>query len=167
MAAKRKTRKSARVSRAGTEVQMVETLHRIWLAGLGAVSKAQHGAPQLLEELIEEGAQVDAQARSAAKKAVRDVLGSMQKSVSSRIGQVRGRTSEALDNLEKMFQVRVHRALTQLGVPSAEEIESLSKRVDTLNASIDKLSRAQSRARRAGPHRAALAKAEPARLATS
>jgi poly(hydroxyalkanoate) granule-associated protein len=160
MAAKRKTRKSDRVSRAGTEVQMVETLHRIWLAGLGAVSKAQHGAPQLLEDLIEEGAQVDAQARGAAKKAVRDLLGTVQKRVSS-IGQVGGRTSEALENLEKMFQVRVHRALTQLGIPSAEEIEALSKRVDTLNASIDKLAPGQTRGQRARP-RAALGKAGPA-----
>ncbi len=165
MAAKRKTGKSARISRAGSEVQMVETLHRIWLAGLGAVSKAQHGAPQLLEELIEEGAQVDAQARRAAKKAVNDVLGTMQKSVSSHIGQVRGRTSEALENLEKMFQVRVHRALTQLGVPSSEEIEALSKRVETLNAGIDKLARAQTRAQRAGPRSSATGKAHSARAA--
>jgi poly(hydroxyalkanoate) granule-associated protein len=167
MAAKRKAGKGARVSRAGTELQMVETLHRIWLAGLGAVSKAQHGAPQLLEELIEEGAQVDAQARSAAKKAVDDVLGTMQKHVSSRIGQVRGRTSEALDNLEKMFQVRVHRALTQLGVPSSEEIEALSKRVDTLNASIDKLARTQTRAKRAVPRATAVGKRELAAHAAS
>lgn len=163
MAAKRKNRKRAPVSRAGSgvELQMVETLHRIWLAGLGAVSKAQHGAPQLLEELIEEGAQVDAQARSAAKKAVRDLLGSMQKSVGSRIGEVRGRTSEALDNLEKIFQVRVHRALTQLGVPSAEEIEALSKRVHTLNESVDKLARTQARARRTAPRGVAVGRAAP------
>lgn len=163
MAAKRKNRKSARVARAGIEVQMVETLHRIWLAGLGAVSKAQHGAPQLLEDLIEEGAQVDAQARSAAKKAVDDLLSTMHKQVSSRIGQVRGQTSEALENLEKMFQVRVHRALTQLGVPSSEEIEALSKRVDTLNASIDKFAR--TRVHRAGAR--ALGKAASATSAAS
>jgi poly(hydroxyalkanoate) granule-associated protein len=162
MAAKRKPRKSARASRTGAEVQMVEMLHRIWLAGLGAVSKAQHGAPQLLEDLIEEGARLDTQARGAARKAVTDVLGTMQKGVRSRIGQVRGRTSEALDNLERMFQVRVHRALSQLGVPSSEEIEALSKRVDALNTSIDKLARARNHAPKPRSRASAARKTQPA-----
>ncbi len=162
MAAKRKPRKSARASPAGAEVQMVEMLHRIWLAGLGAVSKAQHGAPQLLEDLIEEGARLDTQARGAARKAVTGVLGTMRKGVRSRIGQVRGRTSEALDNLEKMFQVRVHRALSQLGVPSSEEIEALSKRVDALNTSIGKVARARSQAPKPRSRAAAARKTQPA-----
>lgn len=162
MAAKRKPRKSAPARRAGAEVQMVEMLHRIWLAGLGAFSKAQHGAPQLLDDLIEEGARLNTQARGAARKAVTGVLGTMEKGVRARIGQVRGRTSEALDNLERMFQVRVHRALSQLGVPSSEEIEALSKRVDALNTSIGKLARARSHAPRPKSRAAAARKDRPA-----
>lgn len=60
---------------------------------------------------------------------------------SERVSKVRGQATDALDGLEKVFQTRVHRALTQLGVPSAEEVQSLSKRVDRLNANIDKLAR--------------------------
>lgn len=152
MAAKKRSRKNAGAAPASSEIRMVETLHRIWLAGLGAVVKAQRGAPQLLEELIEEGARVDTRARAAAKQAASDLVGGMQSRVRSRIDQVREQTSEALDNLEKVFQVRVHRALTQLGVPSAEEITSLSKRVDTLNTSIGRLARAQHAKPRAKAH---------------
>jgi poly(hydroxyalkanoate) granule-associated protein len=128
---------------------MVEMLHRIWLAGLGAVVKAQRGAPQLLEDLIEEGARADTRARAAAKQAASDLMGGMHDSVRSSIDRVRGGTSEALDNLEKVFRVRVHRALTQLGVPSAEEIAGLSKRVDALNTSIGRLARGHNGKRRA------------------
>jgi hypothetical protein len=50
-----------------------------------------------------------------------------------------------LENLENIFQTRVQQALTQLGVPTAEALDRLSKRVDKLGASIAKQSREQPR----------------------
>lgn len=130
---------------------MLETLHQVWLAGLGAMVKAQRGAPQILEDLISEGARVHEETRGAAEKALRGVIGNVRSTIDARTEQVRGRASDAMENLEKIFQTRVHRALTRLGVPSAEEVQALSKRVDSLNANIDKLARARRGARtRAG-----------------
>lgn len=146
---RRKSRKSARAAQSGTQERMLEMLHQVWLAGLGAVSKAQRGAPQLLDELIEEGARVDVRARGSAQKALRGVMEGVQEAVNSRIGQARGQATDALDSLEKIFRTRVHRALTQLGVPSAEELNALSRRVDALNSNIDRLSRVRRPARRA------------------
>ncbi len=120
---------------------MLDTLHRIWLAGLGAAVKAQRGAPRLMEELIEEGARVHSETRGAAEQALRDLLGDTKAKLNARVAQVRGQAGDALDNLEKIFQTRVHRALTQLGVPSAEEVEALSSRVEALNNSIEQLNR--------------------------
>jgi len=141
MAAKRKSRTAGRRTPANARERLLDTVHQIWLAGLGAASKARQGAPQLLDDLVSEGARIHTQTRGAAEKAVRDLLEGVQNSVSARVGQVQGQATDTLANLEKIFQTRVHRALTQLGVPSAEEVESLSKRVDTLNANIDKLTR--------------------------
>ncbi len=139
MAAKRKSR--AKVSRAPATAQerLLDTVHQIWLAGLGAVSKARQGAPQLLDDLVSEGARLHTQTRGAAEKALRGLLEGVQAGITERVGKVQGQATDALDNLEKVFQTRVHRALTQLGIPSAEELESLSKRVDQLNANIEKL----------------------------
>jgi poly(hydroxyalkanoate) granule-associated protein len=127
---------------------MLGALHEVWLAGLGAASKAQHGAPQLWEELVVEGARVHNRTRDAAEKMARAYLGGIQSRLGgvqsrlgSRLGEVQGKTSDALENLEKIFQTRVHRALTQLGVPSAEEVATLSRRVDALNNGIDRLTR--------------------------
>jgi poly(hydroxyalkanoate) granule-associated protein len=141
MATKRKQR--ARVSRAPASAQerLLDTVHQIWLAGLGAVSKARNGAPQLLDDLVSEGARIHTQTRGAAEKALQGLLSGVQTSITERVSKVRGQATDALDGLEKVFQTRVHRALTQLGVPSAEEVQSLSKRVDRLNANIDKLAR--------------------------
>ncbi len=94
-----------------------------------------------MEELIEEGARVHSETRGAAEQALRDLLGDTKAKLSARVAQVRGQAGDALDNLEKIFQTRVHRALTQLGVPSAEEVEALSSRVEALNNSIEQLNR--------------------------
>ena len=151
MVGKRKSRKASK-TRAKSEVltqeRMLDALHQVFLAGLGAVSKAQKGAPKLLDELIAEGGRVHKQARNTAEKAIRGVLADVQTSISSKVGAVREQASDTFDNLEKIFQTRVHRALNQLGVPSAEAVEELSKRVDALNANIGKLARAPKKAAR-------------------
>jgi poly(hydroxyalkanoate) granule-associated protein len=143
---------------------MLDALHRIWLAGLGAAAKAQRGAPQLMEDLVEEGARVHSETRGAAEKALRDLLGNTKATLDARVGQVKGQASDALENLEKIFQTRVHRVLTQLGVPSAEEVESLSARVSALNESVKQLNRGRkpSRARAHATRRSLPAATPPA-----
>ena len=138
---KKAPRRTARARPRTPQARALEAFHQIWLAGLGAVSKAQRGAPQLLEDLIAEGARVHAQTRGAAEQALRSAVGEIHSAVNARVGEMRGQAAETLDNLEKIFQTRVHRALTKIGVPSAEEVETLSRRVETLNANIDKLAR--------------------------
>jgi poly(hydroxyalkanoate) granule-associated protein len=144
-------RRAASAAASGVQTRLIGTLHQVYLAGLGALSRASHGAPQLFEELVAEGARVHADTRGAAEKALQGVLSGVQERVNTRVGQVRGQAADALEGLEKVFQTRVHRALTQLGVPSAEEVTALSKRVDSLNANINKLTRRPRRTSRARP----------------
>jgi poly(hydroxyalkanoate) granule-associated protein len=137
VARKKSSKRRARKPETDTQAQLVKMLHQVWLAGLGAVSRAQQGAPKLLEELVDEGANVYADTKQAAEKA----LGGVQETLNARMGKVRSEAADAFENLENIFRARVHSALTQLGVPSAGELQSLSKRVDTLNANIDRLAR--------------------------
>jgi len=140
MATNRRIRRIARRRAAsGAQQRLLGTVHQIWLAGLGAASKASEGAPRLFEELVSEGARVQAKQRGAADKIVKGLM----EAVNARVGEVRGQATDTLNSLEKIFQTRVHRALTQLGVPSAEEVEGLSKRIDMLNDNIDKLAGAR------------------------
>ncbi len=151
MATRSKSRKTRRSATGGTPAAMVTALHQIYLAGLGAASRARSGAPGLFEELVAEGARAQADTGAAAARAFQAIVGDAQAKVSARVGQVRGRAADALEGLEKMFQTRVHRALTQLGVPSAEQLSALSKRVDALNTNIERL--APRRAARRKPAR--------------
>jgi poly(hydroxyalkanoate) granule-associated protein len=139
MAARKKSAKKPDGPIAVTQDRLLGTLHQVWLAGLGAVSKAETGAPRLLDELVAEGTRVHARASKASDAAARGAMNTAQTAIRGRVEEVCESASDAFENLEKVFQTRVHRALKQLGVPSAEEIASLSKRVDALNTNIDKL----------------------------
>jgi len=141
MATNRKSRKQVHEARSAAQDRMLAMMHQIWLAGLGALSKARNGAPQLLDELIAEGARVQDETRGAAQEAIGGLLGEVKATIDARVNQMRDQAGDAYENLEKIFQSRVHRALNQLGVPSAEDVDMLGKRVDELNANIGKLTR--------------------------
>lgn len=114
---------------------------QIWLAGLGALSRAQTEGPKLFESLVEEGKTVHEKHRGNAQHFVKDALQRLREAVASRIEPVREKTTETFENLEQIFQTRVKKALHQLDMPTAEEIHALSRRVSELNRSVQELSR--------------------------
>jgi poly(hydroxyalkanoate) granule-associated protein len=138
MAAKKKGKLSGSGQPKG-DLNLLYSAHQIWLAGLGAMSRAQAGAPKVFDELMREGSKLQGSALDAAQKAVMQAFQGAQKSVNQRVDTVKEQASETWDNLEKIFQTRVQRAMHQLGMPTAEEITALSRRVHELAASVDKL----------------------------
>ena len=149
----------------------------IWMAGVGAFSRAQEEGTRLFEALVKEGMSIERNTRKLATgkvDAVRDA-------VEERVGQVRGRAADTWDRLEKVFEERVQRALTRLGVPGREEIAALIDRVDQLNRELRKLSGApvksaassksaparKSAAKNAGAKKAAPAKKAAAKKASA
>lgn len=114
-----------------TASSIMDSASQIWLAGLGAFAKTQEEGSKLFESLVKEGEQVEARTRKAADDMFEDMRGRME--------EVRGRATEKLDKLEQAFQDRVARALNRLGVPTNEDIQELSKRVEELNISIRRL----------------------------
>ncbi len=108
----------------------------IWMAGVGAFARAQEEGTRLFEALVKEGMNIE---RSTRKLAT-DKVDAVRDAVEERVGQVRGRAADTWDRLEKVFEERVQRALTRLGVPGREEIAALIDRVDQLNRELRKLS---------------------------
>ena len=115
---------------------IMDSAQQIWLAGMGAFNRAQDEGTKLFESLVKEGSTLEKATRKLATgkvDVVRDV-------VESRVGQVKDRAVDTWDRLEKVFEERVQRSLNRLGVPSSEDLQGLSKRVDQLNAELRKLS---------------------------
>lgn len=109
---------------------------QIWMAGVGAFTRAQEEGTRLFEALVKEGMNIESRTRKMASGKVDAVRGAVEE----KVGAVRGRASDTWDRLEKVFEERVQRALTRLGVPGRDEIAALIDRVDQLNRELRKLS---------------------------
>ena len=149
MAARRKTSKvkstarKARTRAGKAQAKAIENVQHVWLAGMGAVAKAQKEGPAAFQEAVAEGLQLLTRSRTTAEKMIRDVFESAQ-----------GSATETWDNLEALFQSRVQKALQQIGVPNASEIRLLTKRVAELNDNVKALSTRSARSAKAKTKRA-------------
>ena len=109
-----------------------ESAQQIWLAGVGAFSRAQAEGTKLFEGLVKEGMSLENTARKFAGKRA-DVV---REAVENRVEQARDRANDTWDRLEKVFEERVQRALVKLGVPGREDLKDLTGRVDALTAEL-------------------------------
>jgi poly(hydroxyalkanoate) granule-associated protein len=114
---------------------ITESAQHIWLAGLGAFTKAQEQGGKLFEALVKEGSQLEKKTRRIATGTV----GEVRDAVETGVTQVRERTQETWDRLEQVFETRVSRVLGKLGVPGRKELDELLKRVDELSNEVRKL----------------------------
>lgn len=143
-----------------------DSAQQIWLAGLGAFSKAQAEGGKVFETLVKEGVGIQRRTRAVTEERIGAVTGKMTKAA----GDITKQATQSWDKLEQVFEDRVSRALTRLGVPTSKDIQALMKRVEALNESVQALSGgAPARARKAAaPRKIAAAKAaakKPARRA--
>jgi len=157
-----------RTSRSNSDLQakaehmsrsLVESAQQIWMAGVGAFTRAQGEGSKLFEALVKEGMTIEQTTRKLATgkvDAVRDA-------VEDRVGVVRERAVDTWDRLETVFETRVQRALNRLGVPAREDLAELTKRVNELNAELRKLSKGAPA--KAARKPAAAKKAKPAKPA--
>jgi len=109
-----------------------ESAQQVWLAGVGAFSRAQAEGTKLFEGLVKEGLKLEQTARKFAGGQADVVRGAVETTV----GQARERATDTWDRLEKVFEDRVQRALTTLGVPGRDDLSELSRKVDTLTAEL-------------------------------
>ena len=132
---KRSPTEAAAQQARGMGKTVMDSAQQIWLAGLGAFVKAQAAGGKLFESLVKEGAALDAKTRKLTEAKVAEARGNVE----STLGQVRERSQETWDKLEKVFENRVSRALGRLGVPGHDDIRKLSAKVDELSREVRKL----------------------------
>lgn len=143
------TRKKSKGKRASTQprnalANVIDTGQQIWLAGLGAVARAQREGPKLFEALVMEGSEFQDQQRDNVQERTAEVWQQLRSTLDARTAGVRGKATETMDNLEGILQTRVLKALQQLGVPTSQEIDALSRKVNELNRSVQALTQSKS-----------------------
>jgi len=101
-----------------------DSAQQIWLAGLGAFVKAQAEGMKAFNTLVKEGETLQSRTSKVA---------------SSKVAEAAAKASGTWDKLEQVFEDRVARSLSSLGVPTKKDIETLSKRVAELTEVVQKL----------------------------
>lgn len=116
--------------------QVRDSAQQIWLAGMGAFSKAQAEGRQVFETLVKEGTSLQKKTQAVAEERLDEV----SSKVTSLAGDATARAGQQWDRLETIFEERTARALSRLGVPSAKEVEALKARIDELGAELERRS---------------------------
>jgi poly(hydroxyalkanoate) granule-associated protein len=116
-----------------------DSAQQIWLAGLGAFSKAQEEGSKVFNLLVKEGNSIQKRTMRMTEDKVNEVTSKVSRAANDLQKQANG----TWDKLEAVFEQRVERALTRLGVPTNKEIAVLTARVEELTTSVNKLSGAK------------------------
>lgn len=131
-----------------------DSTQQIWLAGLGAFAKAQGEGGKVFDTLVKEGLNLQRRTRAATEERI----GSVGEKMTRAAGDLSKQATQSWDRLEQVFEDRVSRALTRLGVPTSREIGDLVARVDALSEAVQSLT--------GGTVKRAARKASAARSAT-
>jgi poly(hydroxyalkanoate) granule-associated protein len=139
-----------------------DSAQQIWLAGLGAFAKAQEEGTKVFEALVKEGSSIQLRSKAFTEEKIGEVTGKVSKAA----GDMAKQATQSWDKLETVFEERVARALSRLGVPTSKDIAELIARVDALNESVQALGGKVTKAPRTPRAKVAAPAAEkPARVA--
>lgn len=159
-AAKGKTSKTTtKKSVDSSSRNLLDTAQQIWTAGVGALAKAQGEGTDLFETLVKKGMNLEAKTRKLANGKVDVVRGAVE----DRVENVKEKATDTWDRMEKVFEDRVQQALNRLGVPTREDLNNLTKRVEALTAELRKQAKAPAAKKVVAPVKKA---ASPAKKAT-
>lgn len=119
---------------------------KVWLAGLGAYAKAGAEGADYFKDLVKAGEGVEKQGKklvSAQVESANSQIETQLQGVKSSVSEVKGKVEVQLDKIEKAFDGRVASALNRLGIPSKQDVEALSAKLDELNALLERVARTQ------------------------
>ena len=117
-----------------TETQTPPAQH-IWLAGLGAMAKAQEQGTKAIEALVNDGLAFQRKSQAEAQQRLHEATERLTH-MASDLGQT---GAVRVDRLEHLFEERVAKALHRLGMPSMSDMQLIQARVDQLQEQLNKL----------------------------
>jgi poly(hydroxyalkanoate) granule-associated protein len=111
-------------------------VQHVWLAGLGALAKAQQEGSKAIEAVVNDGLAFQRKSQSEAQQRLQEATERLSH-MATDFGQP---ASGRVDKLEHLFEDRVAKALHRLGMPSLLDIQMLNDRVAQLEAQLTTLS---------------------------
>lgn len=104
-----------------------ESARQVWLAGMGAWTRAQAEGSKLFDGLVRDGLEAERESTRAA--GVRDTVGRGAE-------DVRGFATGTWERMGQFVEDTVQRTLLRLGVPTREDMDALRRRIDMLESEL-------------------------------
>src|SRR6188768_1960263 len=114
---------------------VLDSSHQIWLAGLGAFSQAKQEGAKLFETLVKQGQNL----QDRTKQAASETATAARETATAKAKEMQQMAGGTWDKLEQVFEDRVARALSKLGVYTQNDVQRLAERVDQLAEAVNKL----------------------------
>jgi poly(hydroxyalkanoate) granule-associated protein len=124
---------TARIAR-----ELGDNAHQVWLAGIGALNRAQSEGSRLFEQLAEEGRQVGEGATPAGGAGAAGRLEGLRQNLDAAMGRAQARAGEAWESMGRVFEQRVQQTLRQLDVPTRDDLDALGARIDALTRELQR-----------------------------
>ena len=134
---------------------VLDSSHQIWLAGLGAFSQAKQEGAKLFETLVKQGENL----QDRTKRAASETAAVAREAATAKAKEMQQMAGGTWDKLEQVFEDRVARALSKLGVYTQNDVQQLAKRVDELAAAVNQLVKAPAAGKAARPPKRAMKRA--------
>jgi poly(hydroxyalkanoate) granule-associated protein len=114
---------------------VLDSSHQIWLAGLGAFSQAKQEGAKLFETLVKQGEEL----QDRTKRAATETAAAARGAATAKAKEMQQMAGGTWDKLEQVFEDRVAKALSKLGVYTQNDVQRLAVRVDELADAVNKL----------------------------
>ncbi len=118
-----------------TASELRESAQKIWLAGLGALTVAEEEGNKLFKSLVEKGTEFEAQGREKAREAAGDVRGRVEETAE----KVKSEASTLFSKVDAKIDDAVASAVSRAGVPTRDEIGTLTRRVEELTQLVEQM----------------------------
>ena len=114
---------------------LADSVHKVWLAGLGALATAEQEGSKLFNSLVEKGETYGSKGK--------DQINDLREKVGEATSKAREKAGESWDQVSERLDDVMSGVLGRLGVPNREEIATLTKRVEELTKVVEKLGKAE------------------------
>lgn len=110
---------------------------KVWLAGLGALATAEEQGGKLFRSLVKKGEVYEKKGKVQFEK-LKDRVETLAEAAKERAEGAWEKVEEKAEGVEERWDDKVVGALRKIGVPSRNEIASLTHRVEELTALVEK-----------------------------
>jgi poly(hydroxyalkanoate) granule-associated protein len=114
---------------------LLEAVHKVLLAGIGAAALAQEEIEDFINRLVERGEIAEADG----KKMMKDVLEKRKQMVKKMPAMPAGQPKKISSDIEK----RIEDVMAKLNIPTKDEIDALSAKITALTKKVDELKKAE------------------------